>query len=94
MRKEVKMNEIRVVLVYLTNGVEKVVNVDFIENFNPKSKSDFKKNCKYKIWWQGTRDKNDYSYNGYSLLIGCKYDLLKLFTKIFLLSINYRHFHN
>lgn len=67
------MENIKVALVMFKDETQKIVPLESIENFFPKKKNDFKKNQKYKVWWFGTKSKNDNLLNGHILLLGCKY---------------------
>ncbi|XP_051158522.1 uncharacterized protein LOC127279906 [Leptopilina boulardi] len=75
------METIKVALVLFHNGCQKVVPVEWIENFFPKNESDFKLNQKYKIWFNGKKE-NDTLLNGNILLLGLsKSDIIKKKSK-------------
>ena len=59
-------------LVYFGSEREKVIPITSLENFVPRNEKDFKAGHKYKAWWNGTKDKDDYLFNSYILLLGCK----------------------
>ncbi|XP_033230801.1 uncharacterized protein LOC117181895 [Belonocnema kinseyi] len=61
--------EISVTLVYFTNRTENVVPFASVEKFSPKNRKDFFRKRKYKVWWEGHKDKTDSLLNAYVLLL-------------------------
>ena len=79
----VKLNKmssraITTALVYFGSEREKVILISSLGNFVPRNENDFKAGHKYEAWCNGTKDKDDYLFNVYIVLLGCKYTYLNI----------------
>lgn len=78
-----KMEEIKYAYVLFTNGTEKIVPISMISGCFPQSRLDFNNNKRWKVWWHGTKSKNDYLLNANILMLGSKYLTVYIVTKEF-----------